>query len=122
MNALYAEVFLEIMQKKREYFSIYYSCSMRDKTVPLTVPATPKKVATPTSPTAAASPLQATVTQEESESEEEDDNIKPRGKVHTYYTGVKKGRPAAKTSGSCNQFCRQLLQRKSKEFHRHGKI
>ena len=52
--------------------------SMKDKTVSLTVPATPKKVATPTSATASA--LQTSVTQEESESEEEDDNVKPRGK------------------------------------------
>ena len=52
--------------------------SMKDKTVPLTVPATPKKVPTPTSTPASA--LQTSVTQEESESEEEDDNVKPRGK------------------------------------------
>ena len=54
-----------------------FNFSMNDKTAPLTVPATPKKVPTPSSPTASA--LQTSVTQEESESEEEDDNVKPRG-------------------------------------------
>ncbi len=50
---------------------------MHEKSVSDTVPATPKKVASPQS--VSASQLAASATPEESESDEDDENQKPRG-------------------------------------------
>ena len=78
MSSVVSRFYCRIFEYHNTHTFIDFLYSMKDKTVPLTVPATPKKVPTPTSTPASA--LQTSVTQEESESEEEDDNVKPRGK------------------------------------------